>query len=148
MSQPRPTLLITQAALKNLPDYSMSLPTGQTIGKRWRRRLGNDTPAVWIIGEYHDQDVEPGHVGIRWYTPEISDAWEAVRRSLDDFIEAATGIALGWREDAAIQIGQVPTAEEKAELEAAWMDLLASWSDELTHKYRKPWPAEPVKATP
>lgn len=33
----QPVLRLTWAAFKALPEYSRSLPTGQTPGKRWRR---------------------------------------------------------------------------------------------------------------
>lgn len=43
--------MISLADFLALPEYSMTLPTGTTIGKRWRARAG----AGWQMGEY----VEP-----------------------------------------------------------------------------------------
>src|SRR3954471_10997429 len=40
---------ITRAALLTLPEYSASMPTGQTIGKRWRRAIPG---GGLVIGEY------------------------------------------------------------------------------------------------
>lgn len=72
---------ITRAEFDALPEYSCSLPTGTTIGKRWKR---NETaycaepvalhpfdgtvvrePPRWILGEYVAHP-NPALVGIRW----------------------------------------------------------------------------------
>ncbi len=45
-----------------LPEYSCSLPTGTTIGKRWKCRTRQGT---WVLGEYVVSEL-PGMVGIRW----------------------------------------------------------------------------------
>lgn len=70
-----PEIVISREELRKLPEYSCSLPTGTTIGKRWRRDvLSNkryhrvipaDTPPEWMIGEYYDIGSETD-VGIRW----------------------------------------------------------------------------------
>ena len=58
------TALMTRREFEDLPQYSCSLPTGQTIGKRWKRDLtafsisraralkeGKEPPAPeWIMG--------------------------------------------------------------------------------------------------
>jgi hypothetical protein len=51
--------LMTVAEFNELPEYSMSLPTGTTIGKRWRRHCWGveqkNAPLhrqVWMLGEY------------------------------------------------------------------------------------------------
>lgn len=62
--------VVSRAELGALLDYSCSLPSGTTVGKRWRRnvhafrhdRVG--APAEWVIGEY--VDIGSGKVGIRW----------------------------------------------------------------------------------
>lgn len=56
---------MTREDLERLDEYSLSLPTGTTIGKRWRRRVGNG----WYIGEYVAHE-DPTLVGIRW-TPVV-----------------------------------------------------------------------------
>lgn len=65
-----PHVELTQAELEALPEYSCSLPTGTTIGKRWKLdvhfRPGppNAFPA-WLLGEYTAHP-DPGLVGITW----------------------------------------------------------------------------------
>lgn len=60
---------------EEMPEYSCSLPTGTTIGKRWKRNLnfGTREKAVWWMGEYVE-DPEPGRVGIEWKEIEIYDS--------------------------------------------------------------------------
>lgn len=64
-------LVISRADLAALPEYSCTLPTGTTIGTRWRRDLNayradrRGAPPEWVIGEYFD-DGTPGMVAIRW----------------------------------------------------------------------------------
>ena len=79
------TVTLTRREFGELGEYSCSLPTGTTIGKRWRRnvnayRVGpvvhldfwNGTPVreelpdEWWMGEYVESK-EPGMVGINWY---------------------------------------------------------------------------------
>lgn len=48
MSSKLQEIKLTQKELDNLPDYSISLPTGKTTGKQWKRKHGNG----WIMGEY------------------------------------------------------------------------------------------------
>lgn len=57
-----PELVLTQQQFDELSNYSHSLPTGTTIGKRWKRQRGID----WMVGEYFDVGSET-EVGIRWY---------------------------------------------------------------------------------
>ena len=79
----KPTLRLTQSEFNELLEYSCSLPTGQTVGKQWKR---NDnayrTPAQpprWSIGEYGIPYPEGheyyGDIPITWYNVEITDAW-------------------------------------------------------------------------
>lgn len=59
--------MVTAIAVMNksefdaLPEYSVSLPTGATIGKRWKRKCKDG----WLVGEYAP-DPEPGYVQIKW----------------------------------------------------------------------------------
>lgn len=63
------SIRLNQSELNALLEYSTSVPTGTTIGKRWKRK----TDSGWLIGEYiPDQD--PKRVGIKWYKVEIIDA--------------------------------------------------------------------------
>lgn len=69
-----PELIISRADLAALGEYSCSLPTGTTIGKRWRRNLNAfrpdraGVPAEWTVGEFVDIG-DKENVGIKWYWP-------------------------------------------------------------------------------
>lgn len=54
-------VIVDESAFMALYEYSTTLPTGQRIGKRWRRR----TRDGWLMGEYVD-DPDPKKIGIRW----------------------------------------------------------------------------------
>lgn len=68
---------MTKRELRKLLEYSTTLPTGTTIGKRWKRNLNwSDSSAEpeWILGEYiPDPNGVPGMVGTRWSPIEITD---------------------------------------------------------------------------
>lgn len=75
-----PVLELAQAEFDRLLDYSASIPTGKTIGKRWKRcilRWRDDEAAVadvanWRIGEYTRLSKDyPGDIDITWYMPRI-----------------------------------------------------------------------------
>lgn len=55
--------------LDSMPEYSMSLPTGTTIGKVWRRRQ-HGAPSEWIVGMYVPHR-NPKTVGIIWFDVEL-----------------------------------------------------------------------------
>jgi len=81
-----------------LPEYSCSIPTGKTVGKRWRRcetfgsrpravEVHNDKdvrdPDRWLMGEYADdpdaeldEEGEPKTVLIRWRRIRITSPWK------------------------------------------------------------------------
>lgn len=74
-------LVISRAELKELGEYSCSLPTGTFVGKRWRRNVMAYRPvpvqlipclphvghvAEWKVAEYVP-DPEPGMIGIKWW---------------------------------------------------------------------------------
>ena len=60
------TAVMERADLEELPDYSCTLPTGTTIGKRWKRRRNYyDESKGWVMGEYAPC-AEPGYVAIVW----------------------------------------------------------------------------------
>lgn len=83
---------MTSAQLKELPEYSMTLPTGTTIGKKWRaHRVPGLAPintpdcktifcGHWWQGQYaraippHDPEKE---VAILWGKVELTDAPKA-----------------------------------------------------------------------
>lgn len=76
MSDPATYTTLTKEQFAELLEYSASLPTGTSIGKRWKRRVpARGEPCEWFMGEY----VEPTEkdraeaaargtecVGIRW----------------------------------------------------------------------------------
>jgi hypothetical protein len=55
---------MTQAEIDALLEYSTTLPTGKTVGKRWKRRLFLGPKAGrWVLCEYVE-DPDPEYVGI------------------------------------------------------------------------------------
>lgn len=73
------SLILTRAEFDALPEYSASLPTGTTVGKRWKRLNGvhdyefmaSGGEPVWMIGEFVEIG-DPTAVGINWYIPIIA----------------------------------------------------------------------------
>jgi hypothetical protein len=63
---------ITREELEALPEYSCSIPTGTTIGKRWRRDVAFNDPNPkasrdWMIAEYIDCACRTNkRIGISW----------------------------------------------------------------------------------
>jgi hypothetical protein len=61
--------VLTQSEFDALLDYSYSIPSGTTIGKKWKRRWpyrdDEGPPFFWYTGEYI-RDPEPGMIGIKW----------------------------------------------------------------------------------
>ena len=91
-SKPSPTVQLTKREFDELSEYSCTLPTGTTLGKRWKRDQnayrhpvcahlhifdGTREPDFrgpsWWMGEYVP-DPDPKMVGIRWYKIEIVGA--------------------------------------------------------------------------
>lgn len=74
-----PRLLITFAEMKALPEYSATLPTGVTPGKRWRRHDGAHDLAYirrggvpfWVIGSYEAIPGNTTKCAVVWYRPVI-----------------------------------------------------------------------------
>ena len=60
--------LMSQAEFDELLEYSTSLPTGTTIGKRWKRKMKDG----WFLGEYVPGG-EPGHINIKWKRIRIAE---------------------------------------------------------------------------
>ena len=55
---------MTEADLRALPSRSWGLPTGATLGRRWRKPVG----IGWWLGCFYDgPDVPEGQVGIAWF---------------------------------------------------------------------------------
>jgi hypothetical protein len=69
-----PRIRMLAEEFTRLSDYSATLPTGATIGKRWRRLEGCFDTAFkqaggkprWIIGEYIRHPTNPGLVRVKW----------------------------------------------------------------------------------
>lgn len=64
-----PVVVISREELAALLEYSTSLPTGTTPGKRWRRNVQvlrrPVGEAEWAIGEYGP--IEGNYIQINWY---------------------------------------------------------------------------------
>jgi len=57
---------LSLSEFESLLEYSTSLPTGKTIGKKWKRRLFvGKYRRVWLVGEYAE-DEDPAFVKIIW----------------------------------------------------------------------------------
>lgn len=55
--------ILTRQEFDELLEYSLSVPTGTTIGKRWKRKCTD----CWLMGEYEpDPEKKEGWVQIRW----------------------------------------------------------------------------------
>jgi len=59
------TIAITTKEFDDLLEYSASLPTGTTIGKRWKAHRVHDGLDYWLMGEYTPH-LDPEMVGIKW----------------------------------------------------------------------------------
>jgi hypothetical protein len=79
------TIKLTRAEFRDLKNYSHSMPTGTTIGKRWKRQLaspeetdlepllaGQSPVERWLMGEYYDIGSDT-RTGIRWSHIEVID---------------------------------------------------------------------------
>ena len=66
ISEKDKAIILTKEEFDNLPEYSCSLPTGTTIGKKWKSKVNyNDSSKGWLLAEY----IEIGKkdkVGIKW----------------------------------------------------------------------------------
>ncbi len=80
-----PPIRLSRSALAALDEYSRTLPTGTTIGKRWKRNANDGryfpidvwglrfvfpVPPRWTMGEYAESAL-PGMVEILWYRVEV-----------------------------------------------------------------------------
>lgn len=73
-----PTIRMTVREFEALPEYSASLPTGTTPGKRWRREYGAYDRAfiarggkpMWVVGEYdRNCPTDAKTIKVFWYRP-------------------------------------------------------------------------------
>ncbi|EUB97232.1 hypothetical protein PMI07_000808 [Rhizobium sp. CF080] len=69
-----PPLHLTKAEFEALPEYSATLPTGTTGGKRWRRQDGaydrRCEKPTWIVGEFEAKDFgDQKNIRINWFVP-------------------------------------------------------------------------------
>ena len=66
------TAYVTAQEFAELLEYSCSIPTGQVVGKLWKRDLNFGMPTdeeKWVMGEYFlDGTIPAGEIGIRWRT--------------------------------------------------------------------------------
>ncbi len=70
-----PTITLSQSQFEELPEYSMSYPTGTTYGKKWKRKVktADGNGFEWWMGEYYDIGKED-KVGMKWRTIQILEA--------------------------------------------------------------------------
>lgn len=55
-----------QTEFDKLPVYNLTLPTGTTIGKRWKlKSISKGGIVNWLLGEYVKSE-KPNVVGILW----------------------------------------------------------------------------------
>lgn len=66
-------LHLTREEFAALPEYSCTLPTGTTPGKRWRAQMGfadpEGTKPRWYVGEYGAVSSDGRSIAINWYIP-------------------------------------------------------------------------------
>ncbi|MFJ9313782.1 hypothetical protein ACIRN4_06275 [Pimelobacter simplex] len=142
-----PVVDMSQQELDALLDYSTSLPTGKTIGKRWKRRLfAGPKAGAWVLGEYVE-DPNPELVAIVWHeirvlpapAPEPSDSTAAalierssfgtpeavaLRASVSD--EVAARVVARAKELEADAPAPAPEPSDRAELsETEWASIRA-----------------------
>ena len=82
-----PAICLSPSDLAALREYSRTLPTGTTIGKRWKRNANDGLrfpidvwglcfvfpgPPRWMMGEYAESAL-PGMVDILWYRIEVAE---------------------------------------------------------------------------
>lgn len=71
-------ILLSRSEFEALPDYSCSLPTRTTIGKRWRCRrpytVGSTSVHRYFMGEYVPH-ADPNMVGIKWTEISLPDGY-------------------------------------------------------------------------
>ena len=65
----KPTIRLFRWELESMNDYSHSLPSGQTPGKKWRRSINSKfrpfKPSNWLVGEYGEP--AEGYIPVIWY---------------------------------------------------------------------------------
>lgn len=78
------TITLTQREFDELLEYSASLPTGTTVGKRWKRQVFSGPHAGdWRMGEYVE-DPDPDMVGVKWRTITIEEHASAAESNHKD----------------------------------------------------------------
>lgn len=74
-----PIIELTQEQFDKLSEYSCSIPTGTTIGKRWKRGEPYCGPRThWYMGEYQQHPTNPNLVLIVWKEIKIVDSNRAL----------------------------------------------------------------------
>lgn len=74
---------MTQQEFDALYEYSCSLPTGTTVGKKWKRNMNWHTgqSADWVTCEYVP-DPDPKMIGIKYRKPYIRPKPEPWKKSV------------------------------------------------------------------
>lgn len=65
---------VSRRALDDLPEYSLSDPTGVVPGKVWKRNTGMTDPPTWVICEYVQVPGAPDRCKIEQRRPVVKEA--------------------------------------------------------------------------
>lgn len=71
--RPPQVVRIHEFVMQDVMEYSISMPTGEYAGKRWKRKVnkGGQWTGKWILGEYIDDGADDGTLLIRWTPIEV-----------------------------------------------------------------------------
>ncbi len=94
----RNTIRLFLWELESMPEYSCSLPSGQTFWKMWRRnmyasRRGPHREPRWVVGQYTPHP-DPKTVGIRWFKVHLREGPKPRFYTAPDWVNMAR-----WRRD-------------------------------------------------
>ena len=86
-------VMLTVREFEELNDYSCSLPTGTTVGKRWRRRvpymIGPGITNTFVMGEYVES-YKTNSIGIEWTPILLPDGYVPRELRLEELKEAGS----------------------------------------------------------
>lgn len=100
-------IVLTEEEFDKLSEYSTSLPTGITIGKRWKRAVDfRDVSKGWILGEYVAcvKEHSSRKVDVSWKTIKIRDEGK-VGGIMTSFLLDGAGAKAGSGESAFMKKG-------------------------------------------
>lgn len=88
----------TLAGFEKLSDYSCTVPSGQVIGKVWKRGEPYSGPRTWWLGQYTKSD-DPEYINIVWRELWLLDHafGEEPKRATDEAVETLKTACLAAR---------------------------------------------------